>query len=85
MTLTEAQSVIDSLEADLDRMRGLDSALKVSMLARMGQVRTVLRSVGALDRMAENAQELGLMHQTPVDPQQSPVWWSVDHIGVEKI
>lgn len=60
MNPTEAQSLIDGLEADLDRMRGLDSALKVSMIARLGQLRTMIRSVDALDRLAENAQELGL-------------------------
>ena len=56
----EIQSLIDSLETDIDRQRNLDGALKVSMLAKLDRIRAMVRSESALDRLAENAQELGL-------------------------
>jgi hypothetical protein len=48
MNPTEAQSLIDGLEADLDRMRGLDSALKVSMLARLNRLRAFVPTAVAV-------------------------------------
>jgi hypothetical protein len=40
--MTEVQQLIDSLEADLDRMRALDPALKASMLARLDALRKLV-------------------------------------------
>lgn len=36
---SEAETILDSLEADIDRMRNLDPALKASMLARLDELR----------------------------------------------
>jgi hypothetical protein len=55
----EIQAAIDSIEADIERIR-IDGALKVSLVAKLDRLRVMIRSVGALDRLAENAQELGL-------------------------
>jgi hypothetical protein len=41
---SEIKALIDGLEADLDRMRNLDPALKVSMLARLDALRRLVRS-----------------------------------------
>ncbi len=57
---SEIKAEIDSLETDLDRIRNLDSGLKLSMIARLDRLRAMIRSVDALDRLTENAQELGL-------------------------
>jgi hypothetical protein len=35
---SEAETILDSLEADIDRMRELDPALKASMLARLDRL-----------------------------------------------
>ncbi|WP_281291167.1 hypothetical protein [Paraburkholderia panacisoli] len=41
--MTEAQALIDSLETDLDRMRGaIDPALKASMIARLEALRKLI-------------------------------------------
>lgn len=55
----EIQAAIDSIEADIERIR-IDGALKVSLVAKLDRLRMMIRSVDALDRLAENAQELGL-------------------------
>jgi len=59
MTNPEIQAAIDSIEADIERIR-IDGALKVSLVAKLDRLRVMIRSVDALDRLAENAQELGL-------------------------
>lgn len=56
----EILALIDSLETDIDRQRNMAAELKVSMLAKLERMKAIIRSVGALDRLAENAQELGL-------------------------
>lgn len=56
----EIQTLIDSLETDIDRQRNLAPELKVSMLAKLGRLQALIRSADALDRLTENAQELGL-------------------------
>lgn len=56
---SELHSLLDSIEADIDRQRNMAPELKVSMLAKIGRARVLIRS-DALERLAENAQELGL-------------------------
>jgi hypothetical protein len=37
------QELIDSLELDLERMRNIDPALRASMIARLDQLRTLVK------------------------------------------
>lgn len=37
--MTEAHQLIDSLERDLERMRGIDPALLASLVARLDELR----------------------------------------------
>jgi hypothetical protein len=60
MNPTEAQALIDKMEAAVQRIRNLDAGLKNALVADMDRLRVMIRSVDALDRLAENAQELGL-------------------------
>jgi ABC-type sugar transport system ATPase subunit len=39
----EAQSILDSLEADIDRQRNLAPELKVSMLAKLDALRAMMK------------------------------------------
>jgi hypothetical protein len=40
--MTEANDLIDSLEADIDRIRNLDAALLASMIARLDALRKLI-------------------------------------------
>jgi hypothetical protein len=39
----DIQELIDSLELDLERMRNIDPALKASMIARLDQLRRMVK------------------------------------------
>lgn len=38
-----AQDIIDSLERDIERIRGLDSALLASLIARLDALRAIVK------------------------------------------
>jgi hypothetical protein len=40
--MTEANDLIDSLEADIERIRNLDAALLASMIARLDTLRKLI-------------------------------------------
>jgi hypothetical protein len=40
--MTEANDLIDSLEADIERIRNLDAALLASMIARLDALRKLI-------------------------------------------
>lgn len=40
--MTEARQLIDSIEADIQRMRGLDAALLASLIAKLDALRRMV-------------------------------------------
>lgn len=43
MNMTDAQTLIDSIEADLQRIRNLDAALLASLIHRLDELRKLQR------------------------------------------